>query len=349
MKKIILFLFFANSLFSLPHFSLRNLNNCQSCHVNPTGKGMRNQFGVSFAQDELSLQSLKDEINFDEVNPQITNQLSIGFDARTLILSDFKNNKSMFYQMQGDLYFDFKLNKKIRFYFDKGLYDGFETFAIAKILPFKGFVKVGKFIPSFGIKTDDHTTWVRSVSGFGNGAEDEGIELGINPNNFQFTASIFNGNSSTLKKAKAIVLRTEYMGQIGFANYLIGASYYRLPQFEINNKISNYFCGVSLNNNLTAFYETIKNENDFGNGLIHTSASNLIFHYLLISGLDLRFSIENKIEEFNNSDLNYKRYSFGFDFYPVSGFEIRPIYRINKEPITQIDNDEFQIIIHFYY
>lgn len=41
--------------------------------------------------------------------------------------------------MQGDLYFDLKINKVVRLYFDKGLRDGFELFALAKIYLQKDF------------------------------------------------------------------------------------------------------------------------------------------------------------------------------------------------------------------
>ena len=368
MKLFFTFLLFINFAFSLPHFSLRSGNNCQSCHVNPTGKGMRNPVGMNFAKEELKLDLEYSDFEFDNISQKRNEQISIGFDARTLFYYEPEINQSYFLQMQGDIYFDFQLNKKFRFYFDKGLYNNFETFILAKILPFNGYTKIGQFTPSFGIKTDAHKTWTRSETGFGMRSEDVGVEFGFAPDNILITTGVFNGEHGGIgfptKTAKAIINRFEYLLPLNIANLLIGASYYRLSQFENNRKITNYFSGFSFNNNFTFMIEFVNKEHIYGNGQINSKLLNCITNYEIIQGVDLRYQFETKtnvednhasllnpenIYHGNLNELKYTRHSFGLDFYPMSGVEIRPIYIVNLEPVNEIANNELQIILHFYY
>ena len=70
--------------------------------------------------------------------------------------------------------------------------------------------------------------------------------------------------------------------------------------------------------------------------------------YILTPGFDLKF-----IYDFYdpNKDLktgSMSRVSFGFEFFPISGIEVRPLYRILTENPTDIKNNEFNLVVHFY-
>ena len=45
MKKYFNIIFLVGVVFSLPRYSLQEATSCMSCHVNPTGSGMRNDYG----------------------------------------------------------------------------------------------------------------------------------------------------------------------------------------------------------------------------------------------------------------------------------------------------------------
>ncbi len=90
--------------------------------------------------------------------------LGIGADMRTLFYSRGSNNS--FLQMEGDLYVNLRLAKKVSIFLNKGLYSGFEVFGLLNILPANGYFKVGKFLPNYGTRMDDHTTFIRTYSGF---------------------------------------------------------------------------------------------------------------------------------------------------------------------------------------
>jgi hypothetical protein len=71
-------------------------------------------------------------------------------------------------------------------------------------------------------------------------------------------------------------------------------------------------------------------------------------NYLVTDGVDLKF-----MYDFYDPDVKYatgseSRYSFGLEFFPVNGVELRPMYRILREKPFEIRNDEFDFLIHFY-
>jgi hypothetical protein len=70
--------------------------------------------------------------------------------------------------------------------------------------------------------------------------------------------------------------------------------------------------------------------------------------YVVTEGVDLK-----AMYDFFDRDIDLKtgsvsRYSFGFEFFPISGVEVRPLYRLVKEDPTDVKSDELHILIHFY-
>ena len=65
MKSKILILFFT-SLFALPRFSVEESTSCMNCHINPTGAGMRNDYGTNiYNLDELTIRKWISDGNED--------------------------------------------------------------------------------------------------------------------------------------------------------------------------------------------------------------------------------------------------------------------------------------------
>ena len=70
--------------------------------------------------------------------------------------------------------------------------------------------------------------------------------------------------------------------------------------------------------------------------------------YVVTPGLDLKL-----MYEFNDPDVDLKtgstsRYTVGFEFFPITGVEVRPLYRIWKESQNEVKNNEFLLMIHFF-
>ncbi|MFA6440039.1 MAG: hypothetical protein WCX28_12070 [Bacteriovoracaceae bacterium] len=376
MKRLMLFLFLL--IFSianadaLPKFGTRQGAKCQSCHINPTGKGMRSTFGSTYGREELTMAMYKEETDIEEYSPMLNDFFTIGMDYRTLFYYREQNSTSSFFQMQGDLYLDLRLNKKFRIYIDKGLYQGFEAFGLAKVLPLEGYIKLGNFIPSYGLKMDDHNLLIRSGSffplnpaiatypgglGFGQGAEDTGLEIGFSPSIFTVNIGLFNGKKGGIAgtsgtKNKAVVVRADANVQTDLLNFNVGGSLYNLPTANGLGKtqIIGGFGVLTLDNNLTlqGEYDILTTHHPVLNKMV---SGNILYgelNYLLTSGVDLKLGYEFYDPNIDLLDGSITRFTIGAELFPLTGIEVRPLYRINQEKPTELKNNELHVMFHFY-
>jgi hypothetical protein len=70
--------------------------------------------------------------------------------------------------------------------------------------------------------------------------------------------------------------------------------------------------------------------------------------YMVIPGVDLK-----AMYDFYDPDRDLKsgavsRYSFGFEFFPISGVEVRPLYRIVVDSPRDVKNNELHVMFHVY-
>jgi hypothetical protein len=255
-----IFLLSSDACFALPRFAARTGAKCQSCHVNPSGGGMRQAFGVQYGREVLPVPAWSEDAGLEDFTNLITNVLGVGADFRTLffyqqvpdtgVSAPAVSSKNAFWQMQGDLYINLRLTKKINLYFDKGLYSGFEIFGLLGILPERGFIKVGKFIPEFGTKLDDHTAYIRTFTGFSpeqGRPELTGLEVGVSPGAYRVTGGVYNGSDgfgSGVSSDKAILLRADGIWELGKETALgVGINAFR--RYESSGGHATFYGGMT--------------------------------------------------------------------------------------------------------
>jgi hypothetical protein len=352
----LVFLVFAEQAHALPKFSARTGWKCQSCHVNPSGGGMRNPGGVTYGREELPVPTWSEELGLEEFSTDLSKFVSVGADVRTLFFYQQAGDESQnaIFQMQGDLYINLKLAKKVNVYFDKGLYSGFEIFGQLSVLPENGYIKAGKFVPNYGLKLDDHRSYVREYIGFSPEVGNPyftGAELGIAPGPFSVTAGVFNsseGRGESIASEKSFLGRVEGLFDVADDVYvgLGGNIFYK----ELMDGKSNYVGGFGALG--IADFTVIGEVDLLKSDMAGVKKDGLVVFvegdYMVVQGFDLKAIYDFYDEDLDLATGTQSRYSFGFEFFPVSGVEVRPLYRIVKEEPTEIKNDEFHLLLHFY-
>ena len=353
----------AHGAFSLPRFHSRTGAKCQSCHVNPSGGGMRQVFGVTYGRDELPVPTWSEDLALDDFSTELSGFVSVGADFRTLFFVQDApapaKSLNSFWQMQGDVYMQFKIAKKVSLYLDKGLYKGFEIFGLVNILPANGFVKIGKFVPNYGMKLDDHRTWIRTVTGFSPESgrpELTGGEIGFSPGAFTITGGVFNSSDGAPDPYGGAGLDKGLLGRIDGIFALsedvhlgLSANIFRreLSPGRVNTLLGGV--GSISYGNLTVLGEVDRIQNKDSSG---TRPDGVVVYiegnYVLTPGVDLKLAYE-----FYDSDVDLQsgavsRYTVGAEFFPISGIEVRPLYRINVEKPTDTKNNEFDLVFHIY-
>ncbi len=353
----------AAGLHALPRFAARTGSKCQSCHVNPSGAGMRQALGAQYGREELPVPGWSQEFELEDVTTLLTNVLGVGADFRTLYytrqVADSTGNagatNNAFWQMQGDLYLNFRVARKVHLYLKKGLYSGFEVFGLLNVLPENGHVKVGKFVPNYGMKGDDHTAFVRTQTWFSpetGRPELTGLEVALSPGRFHVTGGFYNAADGFGGGAseKAFLGRAEGLFRISEDTYAgIGGNVFR-KDLQLDASVTLYggFGSFSIGDlTLLGEADMIRTKNTAGtvvSGVVVYGEAN----YVVTPGVDLKVAYD-----FYDPDRDIKsgaasRYSVGFEFFPIAGVEVRPMYRFLVEDPNDVKNNELHILFHIY-
>ena len=355
LRAAVLALIVGNSALSLPRYNSRTGWGCQSCHVNPSGGGMRLAGGVKYGREELPVPTWSEELGLEDFSTQISNFVSVGADFRTLFYYLQGSKLNTFFQMQGDVYLNFRLARKVNIYLDKGLYSGFEIFGLLNILPGDGFIKAGKFTPNYGMKVDDHRIYTRDKTGLSAETGNPyftGAEVGFSPGQVSITGGVYNasdgGSRPPSTSDKAFLGRAEGIFSLS-EDLNIGLGGNILYKNTQDGK-TNYYGGFGSFSykDLTLMGEVDRLISDLKSVRKKGLAVYGEADYMVIQGVDLKF-----IYDFYDEDTDIKggavsRYSAGVEFFPLPGVEVRPLYRIPIEEPTNLSNNEFDVIFHFY-
>ncbi|HWP82154.1 MAG TPA: hypothetical protein VNN76_05830 [Bacteroidota bacterium] len=385
MRKRILFFVGLSVLFlslssALPRFAGRTSYSCQSCHVNPTGGGLRSVFGVQYGRDDLPMETFKEHYSLDDFSTQISDFISYGMNFRFLYFyqqkerSGAKVDRSSFFPMQADMYFNLAVSKKINIYANPafGLFSRYEIFAVAKVLPLNGYVKVGRFYPPYGLRHDDHTTFVREITPFRNyQGQDAGVEAGISPGPITIVGAVMNGGGGDRAGSNPTAYLANAWGQVklGPVNSLLGVSAYDNAVSSTNKiRLLTAYGIFSFRENLTLIVDAqqvegnstdLKVNSERRTGFLvnpfNTSGATqkqralyIEADYLLTSGVDLKLAYDffDPSTEFTTGIA--QRYGIGFELFPISGIELRPMFRMIDDTIIHLKANEFHLLFHYY-
>jgi hypothetical protein len=239
-----------------------------------------------------------------------------------------------------------------------------EYFALYDNLPYNAYAKVGRFLPAFGWRLDDHTSFVRQNFTFDHEAQKTGVEFGVNPNYAYAHASFFNSSSSWKKP---------FDGQAGYGTALhmgyrellwqAGASF----MHESNDSTAGTWAGVnwSLNLHDATPHHPWKGldwlpliylgELDYrrqtpadGGRSVNSLAAFHELNWLIIRGVNFKTRYDWKDTDLDLLDDHRHRYTFGFDYHPYTFVELTAQLRLNV-PAVADQYTEAIFTIHGWY
>ncbi len=337
---------------------------CSACHVNPTGGGMRSEHGLQFSMEKLPTWRTSEENEETLMSAKINNLFSVGADLRFAYLlaesesaSAYKNS---FFPMQADIYFAFMPHQNFTLYYQNGIQGIREVFGLIHDLPGNAHLRFGKFLPPYGLKLDDHTSFIREKLGFGNNTaldSDAGVEVGFAKGLWFGNAAIFNGSGSSLftrTGSNADDNRSKGVSATGGLKaprfWLAGSFFNNTTGKDASEETKEYIGGYSA---LRIWQLSFLGEMDRIETMTPASRTRGLAAYGEVNSL-LHKGIVAKVKyDFYNPDIDIggdlqERFTFGFDLYPYPFTEILIQYRVNKEE-TEIKNDQFLTMIHLYF
>jgi hypothetical protein len=365
--------FFKSDASAYPKFAAYTGDKCMDCHVNPTGGGMRNGGGLKFAENNLEMNFLKKIAGKTQFSPNITKQISLGADVRIAQVdnetTDSTSNFNSFLAMQGDLYFNARLNKILNVYATSGiqvpgLETKYEVYGMISNLPLDMFFKVGRFRPEYGIRIVEHRAYQRKYLLETPYDANTGFEIGISPEWFSINAGLYNTPHANefygLDPHKMFIANTAFnfaFKKLDF-NVNFGGSFLNDPH---NTNDSNYTTvitalkqayganarfGLLRRIALLGEVDFEENKTDFPLKRSFYAFSELDF--IVVKGLELRFQYELFDKNRDIPDDEISRLSTGLAAYPFFGFETEIMVRFTDE-VPSEKNNEFQWNFHFYF
>jgi hypothetical protein len=213
---------------SLPRYASREGDVCQTCHVDPNGGGIRNEFGFSYGKNRHSTEP---EARWSSltVNPKLNDWITFGVDFRMLYVASHSNgdsrtlSTSTLFPMEGQVNLMVMPHEHLTFVASHGLvvdepgfptgYVSREIYGMFEGLPGDVYVQAGRFRLPFGLRQDDHTSFVRGPEflPYDSQKPAAGIEIGHIGNQLFQQLSFTNGPDAFLDRAQT------FTGKVGIA------------------------------------------------------------------------------------------------------------------------------------
>ena len=335
------------NLLALPKFSISEGKSCQSCHINPSGGGMRTEEGMKYGSQILPVNDWMKEFEVAYPANKITDFLSVGTDVETL----YKRTKNEVNEIaegaqlyQANLYIDLTLAKNVFIYSCFGIDEKNEFFGLVKLPSLNSSLMIGKFVPNYGLKIEDEFSFIRSrldLSWESGNPASPGAQINFSPSGWVISGGIYTGPLQGIG--------TEYVGKIekylspmeNF-NALIGVNIMRRTEFQ-----STIYGGYIVTGYKSL---SVSGETD----IISTSGVKGLVSYLegsvqITSGLNAFISYDYFDPDTDLSTGSLSRYNFGASFYPIQGVKTRVSYSILKDTKADQDGNELRVLFHFYF
>ncbi len=366
-------IFFINLSFALPRFAVQNGTSCIACHVNPTGSGLRNDYGTNVvALEELPLERWLDKGN-EDWDGYISDHLQIGGDFRLqgVQYNDSETTrKSAFFPMQADIYSYLKLNNNASIFTKIGVRGSSslstEYWALVSNLPQNAWLRIGRTLPNYGLRVDDHTSFIRggnlnktSVLDI-DGLDIEGLifapsllysppailELGVPMfGGLQWTSSISTSIINNSEELNNLTTQFNYIGNINdYIDYMGGFSYMQQDKFTMT--------GISGGLSFGDFTWTF--EADQAENWIDGNTSLALYDEIaweIIQGVQLigKYDFFDPKTDWQTGSIS--RYTFGAEIYPLNIMEIKLQARFNQldQDNSTTPDPEYLIQTHFWF
>lgn len=313
-----------------PYLAVQQGYKCVLCHVNPTGGGLRNDFGVIFAENVLPARTLP--AGFPTWTGSITRFLRAGGDLRaSWTRSEVSHNRAQ-EQRQVDqlrLYADIALiPERLGIYIDEKVAPGekqeFEGYIRLNDASHGWYLKGGKFYLPFGWRLQDQTAFVRELSGISMTAPDTGVELGIERANW--SAQLDYSNDINNASARS---RHQSTGQLVWVRprYRLGAAVSLVSASTGNRRSGGLFAGLRTGPVAWLGELDLVRDEGFADGARSMLAALGELDWVLHRGQNLKLTGEFQDPDRAIHQDQFTRWSVVYELTPIPFVQLRAGFR----------------------
>lgn len=183
-----------------PYLAVRSGEPCSTCHVNPTGGGMRTVFGNGYGIGNLPAGPFE---GAGAWTGRLGDRVGIGGDLRANLNATSVPNRDRTYAFGRDealVYVEFAvLPERVSFYIDQQVGPGTavnrEAYALLRSPGKSLHLKAGRLFLPYGLRLEDDSAFIRQATGISMANSDDGIEIGWQSGPGAVQLAITNGNN----------------------------------------------------------------------------------------------------------------------------------------------------------
>lgn len=343
-------LVFTQAAQALPKFSTTQGKTCKSCHLNLAGGGLRTAEGIKYGQEVLPVKPWQQEFRLPGLTNKISENIIIGADVETLYkrtdsgdneINDVAESLQLY---RADFYFGLELAKNVYAYADFALDEKHEIFGLVEIPSLYTSIKVGKFIPEYGLKLEDEYSFVRSrldLSREDGNPASPGVQVNFSAAGWNLCGAIFNGPLKGVGTEYAGKIE-KYFSPMDNLNLLFGANI--MYRNEFKSTTYGGYASVGFNN-----FSVIGETDIISTSGVKGMVSHLEGSLLITSGLEAFVSYNYYDQDMILTTGTLSRYNFGVEFYPMQGVKIKPSFGILKNSEQENNGNEVRVLVHLYF
>lgn len=349
-------LFYGVTALAFPDMIRHGYARCNTCHVAPSGGGALTPYGRALAKETMSTWGYEGEQEWHYgalKEGQVPEWLRVGGDYRAL-QSHYKDQNmalGRFIEMQQQVELAVQTDKytaSVQFGADT-LVDKSKWYLpgyyVAANLLEKLNLRVGRFLPRFGIKMPDHILSTRGSVNYGIQAERHVAEVIYTEDKYDVSFAVSQGEFKDETSAEALYSQFNYI----FGEKLqLGLSFEKY--FKADKRMS---FGLStmwgISEHMYLLTDNIFQQRDIG-GL----TQNGFYHFV-----KLGYEIEKGIHVFLIEDLQKQNlsadnftqgfYGLGFTFFPRPHLEIQGVWAKRYVEATDVRNADYAwLLLHYY-
>jgi hypothetical protein len=311
-----------------PYLAVMEGKKCNVCHVNPTGGGLRTDYGITYAKVLLPAETI-DALN--SWTGGVGDHGRIGGDLRAAWIRNTAPNTptaQSFQLEQFRLYGDLTLiPDRLGIYIDEQVApngaQNEEAYVRYGTTTNGFYVKGGQFYLPFGWRLQDQTAFVREVTGINMTTPDKGIEIGYEKKAWsaQFDVTNGAGNTGTGSNYQITtqVVYTKAIWRVGIA----GSS---TKSNLGDRRVGGLFAGLKTGPIAWLAEGDVVHDDSFPGG--RTLAAGLLEgNWRLLKGHNLKITAEYSDPDRAVRENQQTRYSLVYEYTPLPFLQLRAGYR----------------------
>jgi hypothetical protein len=335
-----------------PYLAVQEGYQCSVCHVNPTGGGLRNGFGITYAEVLLPADTLDGAAN--AWTGQVASILRIGGDLRADWSRDTAPNTpntQSFALEQFRVYADLTLiPNRLGIYVDEQVAPNGSQNEEAYVRygnTTDGFYfKGGQFYLPFGWRLQDQSAFVEEVSGISMSTPDKGVEIGYEKPTWSAQFDLTNGASNTSGSGYQVTSQVVYIQPI----WRLGVAGSFTQSNEGDRRVGGLFVGLKTGPIAWLAEGDLVRDDSFPAG--RTMAGGLLEgDWRLLKGHNLKITAEYDDPDTSLRENQQTRWSAVYEYTPLPFLQLRAGYRhYFGIPQNNSQNQQLQFLeLHGYF